>query len=66
MRAGSTTYLLLGIGGAFVTLMNLGRLLSSQGDIFDIFGACFFTLVSVEGFVSYLRIKGKTEFHFIS
>ena len=66
MKAGSKTYLFLGIGGAFVSLMNLAKLLSGQGNLIDVLALVFFTLLSAEGFVSYLRIKGKTEFHLIS
>ena len=66
MKAGPKTYLFLGIAGAFVFLMNLAELLSGQGDLLDILEAIFFLLFSAEGFVSYLRIKGKTQFHFIS
>jgi hypothetical protein len=66
MKAGPKTYLLLGIGGFFIFLMNLAELLSGQGDLIDILEAIFFLLLSAEGFVSYLRTKGKTQFHFIS
>ncbi len=66
MKAGPKTYLFLGIAGAFAFLMNLAELLSGQGDLFDILEAIFFVLLSVEGFVSFLRMKGKTQFHFIS
>jgi len=66
MKAGSKTYLLMGIGGVLVFLLNLAELLSGQGDLIDIFEAIFFLLFSAEGFVSYLRLKGKTQFHFIS
>ena len=66
MKAGSKTYLALGITGAFVSMLRLAELLSGQGDVFDILAAIFFTVLSAEGFVSYLRLKGKTKFHFIS
>ena len=66
MKAGSKTYLLLGIGGGFVSLMNLAKLLSGQGNLIDVLALIFFIILSAEGFVSYLRIKGKTEFHLIS
>ena len=66
MKAGSKTYLFLGIGGGFVSLMNLAKLLSGQGNLIDVFALIFFIILSAEGFVSYLRIKGKTEFHLIS
>ena len=66
MKAGSKTYLFLGIGGVFVFLLNLAELLSGQGDLLDILEAIVFLLLSVEGFASYLRMKGKTQFHFIS
>ena len=66
MKAGSKTYLLWGIGGAFVFLLNLAELLSGQGDLIDILEAIVFFLLSAEGFISYLRMKGKTQFHFIS
>jgi len=66
MKAGAKTYLFLGIVGAFASLMNLAELLSGQGGLLDILAACVFTLLSTEGFVSYLRMKGKTKFHFIS
>ena len=66
MKAGSKTYLLMGIGGVLVFLLNLAELLSGQGDLLDILAACVFTILSAEGFVSYLRMKGKTKFHFIS
>jgi hypothetical protein len=58
--------LIMGIGGAFVSIVNLAELLSGQGNLLDILVACFFTILSAEGFVSYLRMKGKTKFHFIS
>jgi len=57
MKAGLKTQLLLGIGGAFVSLMNLAELLSGQGDLIDILEMIFFLLLSAEGFVSYLRMK---------
>jgi len=66
VKAGSKTYLFLGIGGAFVSLMNLAKSLSGQGNLIDVLTLVFFILLSAEGFVSYLRIKGKTEFHLIS
>jgi hypothetical protein len=66
MKAGAKTYLFLGIVGAFASLLNLAELLSGQGDLIDILAACVFTILSAEGFVSYLRMKGKTKFHFIS
>lgn len=66
MKAGSMTCLLLGIGGAFISLVNLAELLGDRGDLLDILAVCFFTILSAEGFVSYLRMKGKTKFHFIS
>ncbi len=66
MKAGAKTHLLRGIGGAFIFLLNLAELLSRQGDLIDILEAVFFLVLSIEGFVSYLRIKGKTQFHFIS
>jgi hypothetical protein len=66
MKAGAKTYLLLGIVGVFVFLLNLAELLSGQGDLIDILEAVFFLLFSAEGFVTYLRMKGKTQFHFIS
>jgi hypothetical protein len=66
MKAGAKTYLFLGIVGFFVFLLNLAELLSGQGDIIDILEAIFFLAISAEGFVSYLRMKGKTQFHFIS
>jgi hypothetical protein len=66
MRAGSKTYLFLGIVGAFASLLRLAELLGGQGDLLDILAACVFTILSAEGFVSYLRMKGKTKFHFIS
>jgi hypothetical protein len=66
VKAGSRTYLFLGVGGAFVSLVNLAELLSGQGGLLDILAACVFTILSAEGFVSYLRMKGKTKFHFIS
>jgi len=66
MKAGPKTYLLLGIGGVFIFLLNVAEWLSGQGDLIDIFEAIFFLLLSGEGFVSYLRMKGKTQFHFIS
>ncbi len=66
MKAGSKTYLFLGIVGAFVSLMNLAKLLSGQGNLIDVLALVFFIILSAEGFVSYLRIKGKTEFHLIS
>jgi hypothetical protein len=66
MRAGSKTYLFLGIAGAFASLLDLAELLSGQGDLIDILEAIVFPFLSAEGFVSYLRMKGKTQFHFIS
>jgi len=66
MKAGPKTYLLLGIGGVSIFLLNLAEWLSGQGDLIDILEAIFFLLLSAEGFVSYLRMKGKTQFHFIS
>jgi len=66
MKAGSKTYLFLGIVGAFASLMNLAELLSGHGDLLDILEAIVFPILSAEGFVSYLRMKGKTKFHFIS
>jgi hypothetical protein len=56
----------LGIVGAFASLLRLAELLGGQGDLLDILAACVFTILSAEGFVSYLRMKGKTKFHFIS
>ena len=66
MKAWAKTYLFLGIVGFFVFLLNLAELLSGQGDLIDILEAIFFLVISTEGFVSYLRMKGKTQFHFIS
>ena len=66
MKAGSKTYLFLGIVGAFASLTNIAELLSGHGDLIDMLAACVFTILSAEGFVSYLRMKGKTNFHFIS
>jgi len=66
MKAGAKTYLFLGTVGFFVFLLNLAELLSGQGDLIDILEATFFLVLSIEGFVSYLRMKGKTQFHFIS
>jgi hypothetical protein len=66
MKAGSKTYLFLGIAGGFVSVVNLGKLLSGQGNLIDVLALVFFMILSAEGFVSYLRIKGKTEFHLIS
>jgi uncharacterized membrane protein YiaA len=66
MKAGAKTYLFVGIVGASVSLMNIAVLLSGRGDLIDILAACVFTILSAEGFVSYLRMKGKTKFHFIS
>lgn len=66
MKAGLKTYLFLGIGGAFVSLMNVVELLSGQGDLIDILEMICFVLLSAEGFVSYLRMKGKTQFHLLS
>ena len=66
MKAGSKTYLFMAVGGAFVSLVSLAALLSGQGDVFDILRGIVFTFLSAEGFVSYLRLKGKTNFHFIS
>ena len=66
MKAGAKTYLFLGIVGFFVLLLNLAELLSGQGDLIDILEAIFFLFLSAESFVSYLRMKGKTQFHFIS
>ena len=66
MKAGPKTYLFFGIVGAFIFLVNLIELLTGQGDLFDALEAIFFLVFSVEGFVSYLRMKGKTQFHFIS
>jgi len=34
--------------------------------MFDVLEAICFLIFSVEGFVSYLRMTGKTQFHFIS
>ena len=63
MRAGSKRYLLLGIGGLFIFLLNLAELLSGQGDLIDILEAIFFLLLSAWGLVSYLGtgkiVKGK-------
>jgi hypothetical protein len=66
MKAGPKTYLWLGIVGIFIFLVNLAELLSGQGDLIDILEAIVFLFLSAEGFVSYLRMKGKTQFHFIS
>ena len=66
MKAGSKRYLFLGVGGGFVFLMNLIELLSGQGDLIDILEAIVFLLFSVEGFITYLRLKGKTQFHVLS
>jgi len=66
MTAGAKTYLFFGIAGAFIFFTNLIELLTGQGDLFDVLEAICFLLFSVEGFVSYLRMKRKTQFHFIS
>jgi hypothetical protein len=66
MKAGAKTYLLWGFGGASIFLLNLAELLSDQGDLIDILEAVFFLVLFAEGFVSYLRMKAKTQFHFIS
>ena len=66
MKGGSKTNFFLGVGGALIFLMHLVELLGGQGDLIDILAAIFFLLLSIDGFVSYLRIKGKTHFHFIS
>ena len=66
MKAGSKTYLFSGITGGFVSVVNLAKLLSGQGNLIDVLALVFFTILSAEGFVSYLRIKGKTEFHLLS
>jgi hypothetical protein len=66
MKAGPKTHLFLGVVGGFVFLLNLAELLSGQGGLIDILEAIVFLLLSTEGFVSYLRMKGKTQFHFIS
>lgn len=66
MKAGSKTYLFLGITGGFVSVLNLAKLLSNQGNLIDVLALVVFTILSAEGFVSYLRIKGKTEFHLLS
>jgi hypothetical protein len=66
MKAGSKTCLFLGIAGGFVSVVNFAKLLSGQGNLIDVLALVFFTILSAEGFVSYFRIKGKTEFHFIS
>jgi hypothetical protein len=66
MKAGAKTYLFLGIVGAFASLLNIVVLLSGRGGLLDILAACVFAVLSAEGFVSYLRMRGKTTFHFIS
>jgi membrane-associated phospholipid phosphatase len=66
MKAGSKTYLFVGIAGGFVSVVNLAELLSGQGNLIDVLALVFFAILSAEGFISYLRIKGKTEFHLIS
>jgi len=66
MKAGSKTYLFLGIAGGFVSVVNLAKLLSGRGDLIDVLVLFVFTILSAEGFVSYLRTKGKAEFHLIS
>lgn len=66
MKAGPKTYLFLGVVGAVVFLLNVAELLSSQGDLLDVLEAIVFLVFSVEGFVSYFRMKGRTQFHFIS
>jgi hypothetical protein len=65
MKAGSKTHRFLGIGGALVSLMTLAKLLSGQRNLVDVLALVFFVLLSAEGFVSYLRMKGKAEFHLI-
>jgi hypothetical protein len=66
MKAGPKTYLLWGFIGLFIFLMNLAELLSGQGDLIDVLETVVFAILSAEGFVSYLRMKGKTQFHFLS
>jgi len=63
MKAGSKTYLFLGIVGFFVFLTRLALLLSGQGNLLDIFAAIFFILLSTWGFVSYFRVKGKASYY---
>ena len=65
MKRGAKYYLFMGIAG-LVFLINLAELLIGQGYWLNILAVIFFLVISVEGFVSYLRIKGKTQFHFIS
>ncbi len=66
MKAGSKTYMFLGIAAGFVSVVNLANLLSGRGNPIDVLVLVVFTILSAEGFVSYLRIKGKTESHLIS
>jgi len=66
MKAGAKTNLFMGIMGFVVFLLNLAELLSGQGHPINILAAIFFLVMSIEGFISYLRMKGKTQFHFIS
>jgi len=66
MKAGLKTHLFLGIVGASVFLMNLIVLLRGQGDLIDILEAVIFAILSADGFISYVRMKGKTQLHFIS
>jgi hypothetical protein len=66
MKVGLKKYLFLGIVGAFIFLINLIELLIGQGDQFDVLEAFFFLLFSAENFITYFRVKGKTQFHFIS
>jgi uncharacterized membrane protein len=66
MKRGAKYYLFQGIAGLAAFLINLAILLIGQGYWLNILAVIFFLVISVEGFVSYLRIKGKTQFHFIS
>jgi len=66
MKVRPKTYLLGGYIGLFIFLMNLAELLSGQGDLIDVLEAVVFAILSADGFVAYLRMKGKTQFHFLS
>jgi hypothetical protein len=66
MKRGAKYYIFMGIAGFVVFLINLAELLIGQGYWLDILIAIFFLLVSIDSFVSYLRLKGKAQLHFIS
>jgi hypothetical protein len=66
MKRGAKYYLFMGIAGLVVFLINLAELLIGQGYWLNILAAIFFLVVSFDGFISYLRMKGKTQFHLIS